>query len=95
MAEVQLLDIGEIEQEVFTSWDITGYQVTRRHLLSSALTGTDGVVWDHAMFPPGFVHHTHRHRTLTCREPPSTYHPDVSLSSRGGTASDQQREQCR
>jgi mannose-6-phosphate isomerase-like protein (cupin superfamily) len=27
MSEVQLLDIGETEQEVFTRWDITGHQV--------------------------------------------------------------------
>jgi quercetin dioxygenase-like cupin family protein len=60
MSEVQLLDIGEIEQEVFTRWDITGHQVNR-HLLSNALTGTDDVVLDHMTFPPGFVHHMHRH----------------------------------
>ena len=60
MAEVRLLDIGEIEQEVFTRWDITGHQVNR-HLLSKALTGTDGVVLDQMTFPPGFVHHMHRH----------------------------------
>jgi quercetin dioxygenase-like cupin family protein len=60
MSEVQLLDIGEIEQEVFTRWDITGHQISR-HLLSEALTGTDGVVLDHATFPPGFIHHMHRH----------------------------------
>jgi hypothetical protein len=29
MAEVRLLDIGEIEQEIFTRWDITGHQVNR------------------------------------------------------------------
>jgi quercetin dioxygenase-like cupin family protein len=60
MSEVRLLDIGEIEQEVFTRWDITGHQVNR-HLLSKALTGTDGVVLDQMTFPPGFVHHMHRH----------------------------------
>jgi quercetin dioxygenase-like cupin family protein len=60
MSEVQLLDIGEIEQEVFTRWDITGHQVNR-HLLSEALTGTDDVVLDHLTFPPGFIHHMHRH----------------------------------
>ena len=60
MSEVRLLDIGEIEREVFTKWDITGHQVNR-HLLSKALTGTDGVVLDHLTFPPGFVHHLHRH----------------------------------
>jgi quercetin dioxygenase-like cupin family protein len=60
MSEVRLLDIGEIEREVFTRWDITGHQVNR-HLVSKALTGTDGVVLDHLTFPPGFVHHMHRH----------------------------------
>jgi quercetin dioxygenase-like cupin family protein len=60
VSEVQLLDIGEIEQEVFTRWDITGHQVNR-HLLSKALTGTDDVVLDHLTFPPGFIHHMHRH----------------------------------
>jgi quercetin dioxygenase-like cupin family protein len=60
MSKVQLLDIGETEQEVFTRWDITGHQVNR-HLLSKALTGTDDVVLDHLTFPPGFIHHMHRH----------------------------------
>jgi hypothetical protein len=63
MSKVKLLDIEEIEeieQEVFNRWDITGHQVNR-HLLSKALTGTDGVVLDQMTFPPGFVHHMHRH----------------------------------
>ena len=60
-SEVRLLDIGEAEPHVFTRWDITGHQVNR-HLLSKALTGTDDVVCDHMTFPPGFVHHMHRHR---------------------------------
>jgi quercetin dioxygenase-like cupin family protein len=60
MSEVQLLDIGEIEEETFTRWDITGHQVNR-HLLSNALTGTEDVVLDHLTFPPGFIHHMHRH----------------------------------
>jgi quercetin dioxygenase-like cupin family protein len=60
MSQVRLLDIEEIEQEVFTRWDITGHQVNR-HLLSKALTGTEGVVLDQMTFPPGFVHHMHRH----------------------------------
>ena len=59
-SEVRLLDIGEAEPQVFTRWDITGHQVNR-HLLSKALTGTDDVVCDHMTFPPGFVHHMHRH----------------------------------
>jgi hypothetical protein len=58
MSEVKLLDIEEIEHEVFTRWDITGHQVNR-HLLSRALTGTEGVVLDQMTFPPGFVHHMH------------------------------------
>jgi quercetin dioxygenase-like cupin family protein len=60
MSQVRLLDIEKIEHEVFTRWDITGHQVNR-HLLSKALTGTEGVVLDQMMFPPGFVHHMHRH----------------------------------
>jgi quercetin dioxygenase-like cupin family protein len=60
MSVVQLVDIGETEQEVFTRWDITGHQVNR-HLLSKAITGTDDVVLDHLTFPPGFIHHMHRH----------------------------------
>jgi quercetin dioxygenase-like cupin family protein len=60
MSEVKLLDIEDIEHEVFTRWDITGHQVNR-HLLSKALTGTEGVVLDQMTFPPGFVHHMHRH----------------------------------
>ncbi len=60
MSEVQLLDIGQTEQEIFSRWDITGHQVNR-HLLSKALTGTEDVVLDHLTFPPGFVHQMHRH----------------------------------
>ncbi len=60
MSKVRLLDIEEIEHEVFARWDITGHQVNR-HLLSKALTGTEGVVLDQMTFPPGFVHHMHRH----------------------------------
>lgn len=60
MSKVRLLDIEEIEHEVFTRWDITSYQVNR-HLLSKTLTGTEGAVLDQMTFPPGFVHHMHRH----------------------------------
>ena len=60
MSEVKLLENQEIEHEVFTRWDITGHQFNR-HLLSKALTGTEGVVLDQITFPPGFVHHMHRH----------------------------------
>ena len=59
-AQVRLLDIAEIEQQVLTRWDISGCQVTR-HLLSKELTGTDDLVADYLTFPPGFVHHMHRH----------------------------------
>ena len=88
MSEVRLLDIEEIEQEVFTRWDITGHQVNR-HLLSKALTGTEGVVLDQMTFPPGFVHHMHRHpyadmviipltgwcSSAACQAPPSRCSP--------------------
>ena len=60
MSDVKILDTEEIEHEVFTRWDITGCQVNR-HLLSKTLTGTEGVVLDQMTFPPGFVHHMHRH----------------------------------
>jgi quercetin dioxygenase-like cupin family protein len=60
MAEVRLVDIGDTEQEIFAWWDITGHQVNR-HVLSKALTGTDDVILDHLTFPPGFIHHMHRH----------------------------------
>jgi quercetin dioxygenase-like cupin family protein len=60
MSKVRLLDIDEIEHEVFTRSDITGRQVNR-HLLSKVLAGTEGVVLDEMTFPPGFVHHMHRH----------------------------------
>jgi quercetin dioxygenase-like cupin family protein len=59
-APVRLLDIAEIEQHVFTRWDITGHQLTR-HLLNKELTGTPEVVLDHLTFPAGFIHHMHRH----------------------------------
>jgi quercetin dioxygenase-like cupin family protein len=60
MSKVKLLDIEDIEREIFTRWDISGHQVNR-HLLSKALTGTEGVVLDQMTFPPGFVHLMHRH----------------------------------
>jgi quercetin dioxygenase-like cupin family protein len=60
MSEVQLLDIGDAEQEIFSRWDITGHQINR-HLLSKALPGTEDVVLDHLTFPCGLVHHMHRH----------------------------------
>jgi hypothetical protein len=52
MSEVKLLEIEDIEHEVFTRWDITGHQFNR-HLHSKALTGTEGVVLDQMTFPPG------------------------------------------
>lgn len=59
-APVRLLNIAEIEQNVFTRWDITGHQVNR-HLLNKELTETPELVLDHITFPPGFIHHMHRH----------------------------------
>jgi quercetin dioxygenase-like cupin family protein len=59
-AEVRLIDIAEIEQQVFTRSDISGHQVTR-HVLSKELTGMDNLVADYLTFPPGFVHHMHLH----------------------------------
>ena len=60
MAPVKLLDFGEIEDEVFTRWDISGHQLNR-HLMSESLTGTPDVVADFVTLPPGFIHHMHRH----------------------------------
>jgi quercetin dioxygenase-like cupin family protein len=58
--EVRLLDIAEIDQQVFTRSDISGHQVTR-HLLSKELTATPDLVADYLTFAPGFAHHMHRH----------------------------------
>jgi quercetin dioxygenase-like cupin family protein len=60
MSQVKLLEIDDTEAEEFTRWDITGHQLNR-HLLSKALTGTGHIVLDHMTFPPGFIHHMHRH----------------------------------
>jgi quercetin dioxygenase-like cupin family protein len=60
MAEVQLLTVGDIPREVFTRWDISEHQVNQ-HLLSASLTGTSEIVADVLTFPPGFIHHMHRH----------------------------------
>lgn len=60
MADIQLLTFEDIPEEIFTRWDITGHQVNR-HLLSGSLTGTPKIVADLFTFPPGFVHHMHRH----------------------------------
>lgn len=60
MAPVELLTFDDTHSEVFTRWDITGYQVNR-HLTSKALTDTPEIVADHLTFPPGFIHHMHRH----------------------------------
>ena len=60
MPHVKLLEIDDAEAEEFTRWDITGHQLNR-HLLSKALTGTGHIVLDHMTFPPGFIHHMHRH----------------------------------
>ena len=50
----------DVPQEVFTRWDITEHQVNR-HLLSNSPTGTPAIVADLLTFPPGFIHHMHRH----------------------------------
>jgi quercetin dioxygenase-like cupin family protein len=60
MADVQLLTFEDIPQEVFTRWDITEHQVNQ-HLLDRSLTGTPDIVADLLTFPPGFIHHMHRH----------------------------------
>ncbi len=60
MNDVRLLTFDDIPQEVFTRWDITGHQVNQ-HLLSGSLTGTPEMVADLFTFPPGFIHHMHRH----------------------------------
>jgi quercetin dioxygenase-like cupin family protein len=60
MADVQLLTFEDIPKEVFTRWDITEHQVNQ-HLLDRSLTGTPEVVGDLFTFPPGFIHHMHRH----------------------------------
>lgn len=49
-----------IPEQWGTRIDIDGEQGTR-HLISRALTGTEELVADLARFPPGFVHHLHRH----------------------------------
>jgi hypothetical protein len=59
-AEVQLLTFDDVAKEVFTRWDITEHQVNQ-HLLNESLTGTPEIVADLLTFPPGFVHHMHRH----------------------------------
>ena len=59
-AEVQVLTFDDVPEEIFTRWDITGHQVNR-HLLSGSQSGTPNLVADLFTFPPGFVHHMHRH----------------------------------
>ncbi|MFD2414923.1 cupin domain-containing protein [Amycolatopsis pigmentata] len=60
MSRPTILSFDQIKDELFTQWDITGHQLNR-HLLSMSLTGTPDVVADLITFPPGFVHHMHRH----------------------------------
>jgi quercetin dioxygenase-like cupin family protein len=60
MSDVQLLTFGDVPKEVFTRWDITEHQVNQ-HLLNESLTGTPEIVADVLTFPPGFIHHMHRH----------------------------------
>src|ERR1700734_2746706 len=59
-AQVQLLTFADVPKEVFTRWDITEHQVNQ-HLLNESLTGTPEIVADLFTFPPGFIHHMHRH----------------------------------
>jgi quercetin dioxygenase-like cupin family protein len=59
-AEVQLLTFKDVPTEVFTRWDITAHQVNQ-HLLDKSVTGTPQLVADLFTFPPGFIHHMHRH----------------------------------
>ena len=70
---VQLLAFDEVPGEVFTRWDITGHQVNQ-HLLDEKLSGTAQLVADLLTFPPGFIHHMHRHP-----------HADMILVPLGGT----------
>ena len=60
MAEVRIFDVASMPGEEFRRWDIDGHQISK-HLTSAALTGTPDVVADVFTFPPGFVHHMHRH----------------------------------
>ena len=60
MADVQLLTFDDVPEEVFTRWDITEHQVNQ-HLLNESMTGTPEIVADVLTFPPGFIHHMHRH----------------------------------
>lgn len=59
-AEVQIIDVNALPGSEFRRWDIEGHQINRS-LVSAALTGTPDVVVDVIDFPPGFVHHMHRH----------------------------------
>jgi quercetin dioxygenase-like cupin family protein len=59
-AAVQLRRFEDVPKEIFTRWDITEHQVNQ-HLIDESLTGTPEIVADLLTFPPGFVHHMHRH----------------------------------
>jgi quercetin dioxygenase-like cupin family protein len=59
-ANVQLLTFDDVPKEVFTRWDITEHQLNQ-HLLNKSLSGTPEIVADVLTFPPGFIHHMHRH----------------------------------
>jgi quercetin dioxygenase-like cupin family protein len=59
-AQVQLLTFKDVPKEVFTRWDITEHQMNQ-HLLAKSLSGTPEIVADVLTFPPGFIHHMHRH----------------------------------
>jgi quercetin dioxygenase-like cupin family protein len=60
MGKAQLFDFAELETEKFERFDITGHQINR-HLVSRDLVGISGLVADFIVFPPGFIHHMHRH----------------------------------
>lgn len=60
MDDVRILAFSQVTPELFTRRDITEYQINRR-LLSDSVTGTRGIVVEHYTFPPGFIHHMHRH----------------------------------
>ncbi len=58
--EVQVLTFDDVPKEIFTRWDITEHQINQ-HLLNESMTGTPEIVADVLTFPPGFIHHMHRH----------------------------------
>lgn len=57
---MRIVDYAGAEQSWMTRHDIELGQWTA-HLVSRELTGTPELIIDVARFPPGFVHHLHRH----------------------------------